>query len=87
MQPWSSEEAVALRSFLKKVPAHRLSEIMQSLCPATITAELILENNAEAITRIAAMKSGWEEYEKTFIKLSEFQKPSTMDSDYKSMSD
>lgn len=74
MSQWKPEDGVALRQLLSKVPKERIHDIMLDLCPAKVDADMILKNDADGIARLAAMKAGWDEYEKRFFSLAE-QRP------------
>ncbi|MCK9587821.1 MAG: hypothetical protein M0Q93_00495 [Terrimicrobiaceae bacterium] len=82
---WVSEDGVALREFLRKVPAEKISSVMGRQCPATIDSEIILKSNADAIARLAAMKAGWEAYEKALFGLSEIQQRPNPDPGFQDM--
>lgn len=56
---WSNEDGVALREFFARVPANKVEVLLKQTCPATITADMVLNNDAEAIARTAAMEAGW----------------------------
>lgn len=68
---WKPEDGVAFRQFLAKTPREKISEIMADKCPAVIDAATILDKDADAVSRLAAMKAGWEAYEKELFALSE----------------
>jgi hypothetical protein len=86
MNPWTNEDGVALREFFRKVSPEKIAETMKSFCPVDITTETVLKNDAEAVARLAAMKAGWEAYEKNFLGLADKRQGPPVEADYKDMS-
>lgn len=84
-ETWSTEDGVALRDFLARVPILKLRSVMNGLCPAVIDAKTLLSNDAQAVARVAAMKAGWEAYEEALVSLSVPKRPATPDSNYRDM--
>lgn len=82
---WTTEDATALREFLRRVPREKIAAVMHAACPAIVDADIILKNDAEAVSRVAAMRAGWDEYESRFFALSEPKKLDSSDSGYKDM--
>lgn len=82
---WSPEDANAFREFLRRVPKEKISAIMRSMCPAVLDSDIVLKNDAESISRIASMKSGWEEYEERFFALADPPKRESPAAEYRDM--
>lgn len=82
---WSPEDATSLREFFRRVPRERISEMMRSLCPAVVDAETVLKNDAEAVARVAAMRAGWDDYERSFFALADVQRRETPNPEYRDM--
>lgn len=82
---WSPEDATALREFFRRVPRERISEMMRSLCPAVVDAETVLKNDAESVARVASMRAGWDDYEKSFFALADTQRRNTPAPEYRDM--
>lgn len=82
---WSNDDAQAFREFLRRVPKEKISAIMRSICPAVIDSETVLKSDAEAISRVASMKSGWEEYEERLFALAFPQRKDQSIPEYRDM--
>lgn len=82
---WSAEDATAFREFLRRVPREKIAAVMHAACPAIVDTDTILKNDAEAVSRVAAMRAGWDEYEARLFALSEPKKSESSDSGYRDM--
>jgi hypothetical protein len=83
--PWSSEDSTSLREFFRRVPRERIAEVMRDMCPAVVDAETVLKNDAEAVARVAAMRAGWDDYEKNFFALADVQRREQVNPEYRDM--
>jgi hypothetical protein len=55
------------------------------MCPAVVDAETVLKNDAEAVARVAAMRAGWDDYEKNFFALADVQRREQVNPEYRDM--
>jgi hypothetical protein len=86
MIKWENEDGVALREFLARVPSQKIESILSELCPAKVTSDIILSNDAESIARTAAMQAGWIGCMKAFLGLAEVNRKNQQESGYRDMS-
>lgn len=86
MTQWENEDGVALRDFLVRVPEQKIESILNELCPAKITSDMILSNDADSIARTAAMQAGWTGCIKTFLGLAKVNRKNQQESGYRDMS-
>jgi methenyltetrahydromethanopterin cyclohydrolase len=84
-QTWRAEDGVALRQFFKNVSQEKLSDILKDSCPVDITAKVVLENDAEAVARLASMKAGWEAYGTALFALAGISPSAAPEAPYKDM--
>jgi len=84
-QNWTIEDGVALRDFLARVPAVKLKSVLSPLCPAVLDAETLLAHDAQAVSRVAAMKAGWDACVDAFIELGAQKRPASPDANYRDM--
>ena len=82
---WTSEDSTAFREFLRRVPREKIVAVMRSACPAVVDAEMILKNGADAVSRVAAMRAGWDDYEAKLFILAEPKKSDSSDSGFRDM--
>lgn len=82
---WSPEDSTSLREFFRRVPRERIAEVMRAACPAVVDAETVLKNDAEAVARVAAMRAGWDDYERTFFALADVQRRESINPEYRDM--
>ena len=82
---WSPEDSTSLREFFRRVPRERIAEVMRDACPAVVDAETVLKNDAEAVARVAAMRAGWDDYERTFFALADVQRREQINPEYRDM--
>lgn len=82
---WSTEDATALREFFRRVPREHIAGVLRLACPAVVDADVVLKNNAEAVARVAAMRAGWDEYERSFFALADVQRRDTSNPEYRDM--
>lgn len=86
MTNWENEDGVAMREFLTRVPAQKIESILGEMCPARITSDMILSNDADSIARTAAMQAGWMGCIKEFLALAAVNRKNQQDSGYRDMS-
>ncbi len=53
-------DEVQLRAAILKIGEQKLRAVLLENCPARVTPENILKDNADGIARLAAMRAGWE---------------------------
>ena len=82
---WENEDGVALREFFVRVPAQKIENILNEMCPAKITSDIILNNDAEAIARAAAMQAGWTGCVKAFLGLASVNRKNQQEAGYRDM--
>lgn len=83
---WENEDGVAMREFLTRVPAQKIESILSEMCPARITSDMILSNDADSIARTAAMQAGWMGCIKEFLALATVNRKNQQESGYRDMS-
>ena len=86
MDEWQNEDGVALREFFVRVPQQKIESILGEMCPAKITSDMILSNDAEAIARTAAMQAGWSGCIKAFLGLALVNRKNQQEAGYRDMS-
>lgn len=57
---WNTQKSAQLRKFLDKVEERDFKELLENNCPATITVKDIMDKDADAVSRLAAFKAGWD---------------------------
>lgn len=82
---WSSDDSVAFREFLRRVPKQRILATMRAKCPAVVDVDTALKNDSEAIARVAAMRAGWDAYEEILFELSELNRKPSVEAEYRDM--
>jgi hypothetical protein len=50
-----------------------------------VDAETVLKNDAEAVARVAAMRAGWDDYERNFFALADVQRRESVNPEYRDM--
>lgn len=86
MNEWQNEDGVALREFLARVSPQKIESILSEMCPAVITSDMILKNDADSIARTAAMQAGWVGCMKAFLGLANVNRKNQQEAGYRDMS-